>query len=276
MEVLTVYVGQGDLAIVRHRGEGIVVDSRIPDSNEVSSESVEKKLNTMLAGRHVPGLILTSFDADHADPYGVDLILDRFTPDWVMYPKYYKETDNADRVFRVIRKHVIRRENSARPLRRISVRLDKLDSRLLRGLAQGFQFELFSPHVEDMDNSNNCGIVLKLSGLGDGFSYLITGDTETNRWDRINELFGAHLASDVMAAPHHGSKSGTNAQTLLLVSPDTVLISAGVNNQYGHPDPHAVAAYQAVANHVYCTSAEGGVSLLTRRKDDGFETLLVR
>ena len=91
MEVLTIYVGQGDLAVVRHGKEGLVVDARIPNSDEVSSESVEKQLNMMLDGRRVPGLILTSFDSDHADPYGVDLILDRFEPDWVMYPKYYKD-----------------------------------------------------------------------------------------------------------------------------------------------------------------------------------------
>ena len=77
MEILTVYVGQGDLAVVRHGNEAHLVDSRVPDTDEVSAESVEKKIRTMTDGRRVVGLVLTSFDADHADPFGLDLLLDR-------------------------------------------------------------------------------------------------------------------------------------------------------------------------------------------------------
>ena len=92
-----------------------------------------------------------------------------------------------------------------------------------------------------MDNSNNCSIVLKLTGTGEGgFSYLITGDTENERWDTITRLFGKNLSSDVLSAPHHGSKNAAHPKMALLVAPDTVLISAGVDNQYGHPDAKAV------------------------------------
>ena len=146
-----------------------------------------------------------------------------------------------------------------------------------QGLASCFTFELFSPHMDDMDSSNNSSIVLKLVGLDqNGFSYLITGYTETDRWDSINRYFGKYLASDVMAAPHHGARSGLNAKTLLLVSPNTVLISAGVDNSYGHPYGVAVQAYQEVADHVFCTNVEGGMCLFTRRLGDDFETRLVR
>jgi beta-lactamase superfamily II metal-dependent hydrolase len=116
-----------------------------------------------------------------------------------------------------------------------------------------------------MDSSNNSSIVLKLTGLDQtGFSYLITGDTETERWGSINRLFGKALASPVMAAPHHGSISGVNAQTLLFVQPHTVLISAGVDNPYGHPDAAAVKAYGMVAKHVFSTntSPKGNCFLL--------------
>jgi competence protein ComEC len=92
-----------------------------------------------------------------------------------------------------------------------------------------------------MDCSNNCSIVLKLTGLGArGFSYLITGDTENARWDTINRFFGGSLKSHVLAAPHHGSKNATHPASLLNIAPHTVLISAGVDSQYGHPDPGAL------------------------------------
>ena len=137
--------------------------------------------------------------------------------------------------------------------------------------------ELFSPHMDDVDHSNNSSIVLRMEGLGEtGFSYLVTGDTEYERWARINEIFGAYLKSDVLSASHHGSHSGAHAETILHVSHNTVLISAGVESQYDHPHTQAVRAYSRVAKHVFATNVEGGVSLFTRPKGDDFETLLVR
>jgi competence protein ComEC len=194
-----------------------------------------------------------------------------------MYPKYFKDTDAAGEVFDIITRHEKRRARTLHPLVRHSVRVDKLESRTVTGLASYFTFELFSPHMDDMDNSNNSSIVLKLVGLDqNGFRYLITGDTETGRWDSINRYFGKYLASDVMAASHHGARTGLNPKTLLLVNPDTVLISAGVDNSYGHPYGVAVQAYQQVARHVFCTIAENGKCLLTRRIGNDFHTHLVQ
>jgi beta-lactamase superfamily II metal-dependent hydrolase len=58
-----------------------------------------------------------------------------------------------------------------------------------------------------------------------------------------------------------------------LVNPDTVLISAGVNNAYGHPDAAAVRVYRAVARAVYSTNQPpDGTCFLTRRVGDSYET----
>ena len=273
MQTLTLYVGQGELIAIRHRGEAVIVDSRWPDEH---AKTIEKQLRVFLRNQDLAGLVLTGFDNDHADPYGVDNILGEYKPNWIMYPKYYKDTDNATEVFKVISKHERHRRNTAKPLRKLSVRLD-LHSRKLNGLSKYFSYELFSPHYEDMDNSNNCSIVLKLTGTGaGGFAYLITGDTENERWDTITELFGKSLSSDVLSAPHHGSKNAAHPKMALLVDPDTVLISAGVDNQYGHPDAKAVKLYGKVARHVFQTNIEDGVSLLTTRRSGGFVTRCVR
>lgn len=276
MNIVTLYVGQGALAVARNGGEAVIVDSLLPGSEGLARPRIEEKLERLLHAHVAAGLILTGFDSDHCCPDGVELILSKYEPAWIMYPKYYKDTDCAAKVFEIIERYERRRESSGRPLRRVSVRLDRLNSRTLMGLSPQFQFELFSPHLFDMDNSNNSSIVLKLTGNGtSGFSYLITGDTENERWDRINGLFRGALRSDVLAAPHHGSRNGTNAGTLLLVEPNTVLISAGVDNPYGHPDPQAVHAYAKVAKHVFATNVEDGVSLYTKANGGDFETLLV-
>ncbi len=274
MEALTLYIGQGECGIVRHQGEAVVIDTRWPTDIQ---DDLERKVALFLEKHKLVGVIITGFDNDHADPLGLDYLLDAYVPNWVMYPKYYKDTDNATTVFNVIKKHERRRENMATPLKRVSVRLANLDSRYQDHLSTWFNYELFSPHIEDMDNSNNCSIVLKLEGLGDGgFAYMITGDTENDRWETITRFFGDNLDSDVLSAPHHGSKNASHPQMVLDVSPNTVLISAGVDNQYGHPDAHAVKIYQSVADHVFRTNVEGGVSLHTQRDGDDFLTRLVR
>ena len=93
---------------------------------------------------------------------------------------------------------------------------------------------------------------------------LITGDTETPRWETINRLFGSALKSHVLAAPHHGSKNATHPASLLNIDPHTVLISAGVDSQYGHPHSQALRVYGQVARRIFSTSMEDGVSLLTQ------------
>lgn len=275
MNVVTVNVGQGSLAIIRHNNEAIIVDCRIPPSSDTTVAFVKQMFATSLKDHGVKGFILTGFDDDHTDVLGATIVLQKYRPDWVMYPQYYKDSKEAKLVFGLIDEQEKTRRGSPNPLRTIPVRLDKLSNRTLPGLSTNFTFELFSPHIEDMDCSNNCSIVLKVTGIGStGFSYLITGDTEIERWQSIARLFGSALKSHVLAAAHHGSINGVHPASLLHIAPHTVLISAGVDSQYGHPDPAAVKVYNRVAK-VYSTNMEGGVSLLTRPGATELTTTLI-
>jgi beta-lactamase superfamily II metal-dependent hydrolase len=276
MNIITANVGQGALAIVRDAGEAILVDSRIPASDDETVAFVKELLAVSLKNHYVKGLILTGFDDDHSDLVGASIILRKYRPDWVMYPTYYKDSTEAKLVFGLIDEEVAARRTSSNPLRKVSVRLDQLADRKLRGLSNHFDFELFSPHIEDMDCSNNCSIVLKLIGRGPrGFSYLITGDTENARWDTICRLFGSALKSHVLAAPHHGSKNATHPASLVHIAPHTVLISAGVDSQYGHPHGGALRVYGNIAK-VFSTNMEGGVTLLTEPGATELTTSLIR
>jgi beta-lactamase superfamily II metal-dependent hydrolase len=276
MNIITVNVGQGALAIVRHNKEAIIIDSRIPSCDDDTVAFVKEMFATSLKDHNVKGFVLTGFDDDHCDVIGAAIVLQKYRPDWVLYPQYYKNTDEAKSVFWLMDEQEKARRNSTKPLKLIPVRLDRLTSRKLPGLSTNFDFELFSPHVEDMTSSNNSSIVLKLTGVGPGgFSYLITGDTESERWGRIDGFFGDALKAHVMAAAHHGSKGAVHIPSLLHIDPHTVLISAGVNNQYGHPDPTAVKVYKGVAKQVFSTNMEGGVSLLTRPGTTELTTTLI-
>lgn len=262
MDVDTFYVGQGALAVVRHQGEAIIVDAHLPSSDSQLRGRVVSQLYRTLHGHGVTGLVLTGFDSDHSSPDGVDLILSEYSPSWVMYPRYYKETQTAAEVRRIIDNH--QRRYGFSSFRRVPVRIDDVDSRFLTRLEGPFTYELFSPHFEDMDNSNNSSIVLKITAHGqDSFSYLVTGDTENDRWENINRIFGNELQSDVLAAPHHGAENAAHSGAVRSIGPDTVLISAGAGNQFGHPHQRALQVYKNLARRVYRTNLNGGVSLRT-------------
>jgi beta-lactamase superfamily II metal-dependent hydrolase len=277
MNIITANVGQGALAIVRHNGEAIIVDSRIPPSDDDTVAYIKGLFSYALKDHFVKGLILTGFDKDHTEIVGASIILKKYRPDWVMYPKCYKDSSETEKVFALIDEEIKLRATTASPLRRVSVRVDQLASRNLTGLSDNFDFELFSPHIEDMDSSNNSSIVLKLTGRGArGFSYLVTGDTEISRWETIDRLYGESLQSQVLAAPHHGSRNAIHPASLINISPHTVLISAGVDSQYNHPHPDAVRVYGRVAKYVFSTNMEGGVSLLTQPGTTELATTLIQ
>ena len=89
MNIITAGVGQGAMAIVRHAGEAIIVDSRIPPSDDDTVAFVKELLAVSLKGHNVKGLVLTGFDDDHSDIVGASIILRKYRADWVMYPKYF-------------------------------------------------------------------------------------------------------------------------------------------------------------------------------------------
>ena len=224
------------------------------------------------------GLILTGFDNDHSEIVGASIVLRKYRPDWIMYPKYYKDSDEAKRVFALINEEV-----KSAPLvqqarsKKMSVRVDQLANRSLTGLSDKFDFELFSPHIEDMDSSNNCSIVLKLTGRGS--ARLLLPDHRRHREPALgDDQQAVRQRAQVARAcrPHHGSKNATHPASLLNIAPHTVLISAGVDSQYGHPHPQALQVYSRVAKHVFSTNMEGGVSLLTQPGATELTTTLIR
>mgnify|MGYP000860386217 CR=1 FL=1 len=254
MEVITLNVGQGHLAVVRHAGHAIIVDAHVP-ANHPDYEFVAEALSQVLSGSdgsfYVDGLILTGLDKDHAHAKGVARVLYTYHPDWVMYPKYYKDTENATETFQTVDRYRTARKPS---LERIPIRLDVLSSRQFYN--NTFALEMFSPHKDDLDSSNNGSIVARVTKRDNSYgSFLITGDTELGRWEMIHRLFSRSLNSTILQAAHHGSDNGAHLKSVYAIQPHTVHISAGDNRQYNHPHAGAVAIYQNATPNVFCTQS---------------------
>lgn len=258
MELLTYYVGQGATAVLRTDTEAIIIDAIFPSRADRDTVVLKEVLARDLADRNLSGLMLTSFDRDHADPKAVAWILNKYIPQWVMYPSYWKGSTSAERVMDAIKSTQQRRHGTPWDLNRMGVRLDKMSDRRITDLSENFDFEIFSPHIDDLTSSNNSSLVARITHKnGRGFSYLVTGDTEYERWESIFGYFSHRLPTDVMSAAHHGSKTGVHEESIEAIDPHTIIISCGIDNQYDHPDIEALEAFDAVNADVYCTGEEG-------------------
>jgi competence protein ComEC len=258
MNIYTLNVGQGQFVVITGKSEAVIVDTYVPLNPEQPIINIKAALAKILDGKNLVGLIVTGFDSDHFNEIGLKIILNKYRPNWLMYPKYFKQTSNAAKCFGIIKEFEKQKE-----ITKISVLLKSDSARFYTKLSSDFKFEIFSPHSSDMNSSNNCSLVCKVIEKSTNASYLITGDTENDRWEAIADNFGDDLASDVLDAPHHGSKNGISKEALEFISPDTVIISAGVNNQYGHPDTSAVRLFKTYAVNCYKTNTNNGISIKT-------------
>lgn len=266
MEIFTLNVGQGQFVVVTGKREAFIVDTFVPLSSVQDTVFVKGALSQILEGRKLVGLIVTGFDADHFCEPGMKLVLNKYRPNWLMYPKYRKRTLTADRCFAAI--DLLDQQQI---VDRVSVALGDHAIRFYPRLCAEFSFEVFSPHRDDMNSSNNSSIVCKVTENATGATYLITGDTEVSRWDSIVRYFGRHLESRVLAAPHHGSENGITADALSWIRPHTILVSAGVESQYGHPRAAAKRLFNQYSTAWFATNAGQGVSIHTIAGASGVE-----
>lgn len=114
----------------------------------------------------------------------------------------------------------------------------------------------------DAENDNSC--VLKISAGGHGL--LLTGDIEqaAEHWLLLNQA--DQLPSELLVAPHHGSKTSSSAEFLAQVHPKTILIPAGHLNRYGFPHSQVLARYRELAADYY-VSGEAGAILVEINSD---------
>jgi len=105
----------------------------------------------------------------------------------------------------------------------------------------GVEFQFLSP-ANTPSKRNNRSCVLKISSPAG--SVMLTGDIERHMEQSLLQQQQAHLSSDVLVVPHHGSKSSSTTSFIQQVSPQYALVSAGYKNRFGHPHGDVVRRYQ--------------------------------
>ena len=128
-----------------------------------------------------------------------------------------------------------------------------VDSRRFSEFSVGdIHFENFLRESEPLD-SNEQSVVLKAHL--NHFSILFTGDAGLRTEEELMSLY--NLKSDILKVGHHGSDTSSGERFIDEVSPEISLISAGVNNRYGHPHDSVVETLEP--SRIISTNAKGMV-----------------
>ncbi|HVI42594.1 MAG TPA: stalk domain-containing protein, partial [Anaerovoracaceae bacterium] len=115
--------------------------------------------------------------------------------------------------------------------------------------------------IEALDgdsNANNDSVIALLDY--NNFEALFPGDSENAAESAcLNKLYDV----DVLKAGHHGSRTASSQSFLNIIKPETVIISAGLGNQYGHPHTEALQRFANIGANVYGTFKSGTIVLTT-------------
>lgn len=114
--------------------------------------------------------------------------------------------------------------------------------------------------VTDGSSANNASIVL--AARVQGVRILLTGDIEPEAQARLL-LLHPELTAEVMKMPHHGS-ARQSAAFLDAVGARIVTVSAGSDNDYGHPAPAALSMLRERGARWWRTDTDGDIAVVLR------------
>ncbi|WP_158089087.1 DNA internalization-related competence protein ComEC/Rec2 [Cognaticolwellia mytili] len=126
---------------------------------------------------------------------------------------------------------------------------------------QGLHFEMLSPsQLKGDKNDDSCVVV-----ISDGFHrVLLPGDISSKQEKRLlnNNEVREKLASDILIAPHHGSKSSSNATFLSAVAPKYAVFSAGYLNRWKMPSAPILKRYHSQNIETFNTAELGMIKFM--------------
>ncbi len=255
-------IGQGDAVLIQTGAKNILIDT---GDDKYYEDGKKGKENTQLLTElqklkidHIDTLVMTHAHADHIGK--ADKVIAQYGVKELVYngiPSTSKYFINALKAAKA---------NGAQQV--------KVKSGDVLDFGNGVSFEIVSPSQSLIDEDtaaikakkkvdvNNESVVGRLT-FGN-FAMLFTGDAEGPVEKDMAASYGKKLKCQVLKAGHHGSKTSSTAEFLKLVQPESVVMSLGVNNQYGHPHEALLNRLQKQGvKNIYRTDANGTITIVS-------------
>ncbi len=105
------------------------------------------------------------------------------------------------------------------------------------------------------DNNRSC-VIKVTSHFG---TLLLTGDIEAQAEQILLESQADKLKSDVMIAPHHGSKTSSTDALIEAVNVKHIIFTVGYLNRFKHPKPEIINRYQSNGATRYRSDHDGAL-----------------
>lgn len=237
MRVTVLDVGQGEAVVIETARHTLVYDTGPKYSSE--SDAASAVILPYLQGQgisRVDGLVVSHDDLDHSG--GMASLLKGIKVDWVLSS---------------LSKDKFKSELQAIQHRNCQA-----------GVAwrwDGVSFKLLYPEnagaISTAVKSNNRSCVLQVRSAAG--SVLLPGDIERSAEMDLLQQYPRELATDVLLAPHHGSKTSSTSPFVAAVRPKVVVFTVGYRNRFKHPRPDVVARYTQAGAQSYRSDRDGAV-----------------
>lgn len=238
LSVAFLNVGQGDAIFIESpTGTQVLIDGG-------KDRSVLRELPKVMGvfDRSIDMIIATHPDADHIG--GLPDVFERYAVKNLLLSGRLAESGYANRF-----------AESAENEKNLSFLEAKPGMRV--HLGGGVYLDVLHPSgaIEKMRETNDASVIVRV--VYGNTAFMLTGDASAWVEDMLASEHGSQLASTVLKAGHHGSKTSTSPLFLEVVQPETVVISAGKGNSYGHPHTVVLENIHKSGAEVVSTAEEG-------------------
>lgn len=236
-------VGQGLSILIRSDQQSMLYDTgpSYPSGFSTAKSEVIPYLH-QIGITQLDYLVISHSDNDHAGGFAV--MANTFTPQQVMLGERLTANDNNGRAV------LLCEAGQQWSLGKLTV-------------------DVLSPMSLTKNNNNN-SCVLRIS---DGkHSLLLTGDIEKRQELLLINTYGEKLHSDLLLAPHHGSKHSSSEPFISQVSPQQVIFASGYLNRWGFPHEKVKLRYKNQSVKMVDTGLSGFVRFTMDKEKINMQT----